>query len=110
MSRTREQTAGNRPYQHLYGRKAWPRLRRAHLGKEPLCRMCKGEGIDKAAEVVDHVQPHKGDPTLFWNADNLQALCAAHHNSAKQRDEKLGFSLQIGQDGWPVDREHPANK
>jgi len=28
----------------------------------------------------------------------------------KQGIEKLGYSKQIGLDGWPVDPAHPANK
>jgi 5-methylcytosine-specific restriction protein A len=25
--------------------------------------------------VVDHIRPHMGDPALFWDEGNWQALC-----------------------------------
>ncbi|WP_328517511.1 HNH endonuclease signature motif containing protein [Devosia rhodophyticola] len=39
------------------------------------------------ANTVDHIIPHKGEDRLFWDKANWQALCAHHHNSAKQREE-----------------------
>lgn len=62
-----------------------------------------------AANVVDHINAHKGDRALFFEAGNLQSLCAWHHDSAKQQQERLGYSTQVGLDGWPLDGNHPAN-
>ena len=59
--------------------------------------------------VVDHKVPHKGNHVLFYDPANLWSLCKAHHDSAKQQEEKLGYSTQIGDDGWPVCPKHPAN-
>ena len=53
----------------------------------PLCVMCTAEGVTQAAEVVDHVVPHRGDQTLFWDQCNWQALCKLHHDSDKARLE-----------------------
>ncbi len=33
-----------------------------------------------AAVLVDHIQPHKGDMTLFWRVDNWQPLCKECHD------------------------------
>jgi 5-methylcytosine-specific restriction protein A len=63
--------------------------------------MCERDGMVKAASVVDHIKPHKGDPELFWNEANWMALCSHHHNSEKQRIER-GRIQAIGADGWPV--------
>lgn len=90
-----------RPYEKLYGRKAWPRIRKRQISKEPLCRMCKANGIDVPARVVDHITPHKGDWNLFFDAANLQSLCFFCHDSTKQRME-LGTLRTTGNDGWPV--------
>jgi hypothetical protein len=32
---------------------------------DPLCKFCLERGIVTAANVVDHVEPHKGDWTAF---------------------------------------------
>lgn len=70
--------------------------------------MCKREGIITPATVCDHVVPHRGDEHLFWHG-RMQSLCAPHHDRTKQREERLGYSDEVGQDGWPIDASHPAN-
>jgi len=40
------------------------------------------------ASVVDHIQPHRGDPRTFWDTTNWQSLCASCHSSHKQAREK----------------------
>lgn len=66
---------------------AWQRARRDFLLSHPLCVMCDAEGVTKAAEVVDHIQPHQGEQSLFWDQNNWQSLCKAHHDSDKARHE-----------------------
>ena len=61
------------------------------------------------ASVVDHIIPHRGDESLFWDQTNWQSLCKQCHDSAKQKEETHGYSSAIGVDGWPIDSEHPAN-
>ena len=56
----------------------------------PLCVMCDARGITAAASVVDHIQPHKGDPVLFWDQANWQSLCKGCHDSRKQMIEAPG--------------------
>ena len=52
--------------------------------------MCERDGLIVAATVVDHKRPHRGDEHLFWDPDNWQALCKAHHDREKQRTERQG--------------------
>jgi 5-methylcytosine-specific restriction enzyme A len=66
----------------------WRRLRADVLTSEPLCRYCARDGKVRAATVVDHIVPHKGNAGLMWARSNLQPLCARCHNSAKQREER----------------------
>jgi hypothetical protein len=40
----------------------------------------------------------------------FQSLCATHHSASKQRIERGGVSSQAGEDGWPIDPNHPANR
>lgn len=78
----------------------WQKLRARQLATEPLCAMCLP--ICTIATVCDHIEPHRGDPELFWNGP-FQSLCATHHNSDKQRIEKGGKPrVDIGEDGWPT--------
>lgn len=42
------------------------------------------------AEVVDHIQSHKGDMRLFWDESNWQPLCKRHHD-IKTASEDGGF-------------------
>jgi len=59
----------------------WQEARRVYLAQHPLCVHCQAEGIIKAANEVDHIIPHKGDPQLFWDVSNWQPLCKSHHSS-----------------------------
>lgn len=81
---------------------AWDKARKAYLAEHPLCRICQAQNHVRAATVVDHIIPHRGDQELFWDRTNWQPLCAEHHNRTKQRQE-LGTAPQaIGVDGWPI--------
>jgi 5-methylcytosine-specific restriction endonuclease McrA len=46
----------------------------------PLCEECLGHGVAMPATVVDHIVPHRGDPKLFWDRSNWQALCKRCHD------------------------------
>lgn len=61
----------------------WRKARAAFLLAHPYCAMCGAP-----ASHVDHIIPHKGDKRLFWDRTNWQPLCAHHHNSTKQREER----------------------
>jgi 5-methylcytosine-specific restriction protein A len=71
--------------------------------------MCREAGRIVAATVVDHKQPHKGDPELFWDGNNLQSLCRDHHDVSKQRDEVRGFIAGSDMSGQPIDPGHHWN-
>lgn len=81
---TRE-TAPERGYNHR-----WRRARLDHLKIHPLCVRCRAKGIVKAANVVDHIDPHKGCKGLFWDVSNWQSLCKYHHDQ-KTATEDGGF-------------------
>ncbi len=82
----------------------WQVARAQFLKTNPLCVMCKAQGIYTAATVIDHIKPHKGNQDLMWDRLNWQSLCKAHHDSDKQRiDHGNAPRKRIGRDGWPVD-------
>lgn len=96
------------PWRRWYNTRAWKTRSAKQLRREPLCRLCAALGRTKLAAAADHVIPHRGDRRLFFYGD-LQSLCDTCHSSAKQREERDGFSRDIGADGWPVDPRHPFN-
>jgi 5-methylcytosine-specific restriction protein A len=84
----------------------WQKYRITFLMKNPLCVMHLALGQTVAAEVVDHIDPHKGDHKLFWNPKNHQALCKHCHDAHKQRLEKSGVLAGCNTNGIPLDPKH----
>ncbi len=73
-------------HQRGYGAR-WRKARLAFLREHPWCVMCEREGRLRAAEVVDHIVPHKGDYERFWDQSNWQPLCIRHHNAKTARED-----------------------
>ena len=67
-----------------YG-KAWQRESKRFLQAHPLCVQCAREGRYVKATVVDHIKPHRGDETLFWDRSNWQPLCKRCHDRKTRR-------------------------
>lgn len=70
-----------------YGRR-WQAASRGYLNAHPLCVRCEAAGQVTAATVVDHVVPHRGDQTLFWDAINWQALCKRCHDRKTAAEDR----------------------
>ena len=66
---------------------AWQQARLVHLNAHPLCVYCERDDRVTAASVVDHVIPHRGDMTLFWDRNNWQSLCRPCHDIVKKHEE-----------------------
>ena len=84
---------------------AWQKARARFLQAHPLCVMCQDMKPSRvtAAEVVDHIIPHKGDQTLFWDEANWQPLCKQCHDSVKQREEHGRPVVAYDLDGYPIE-------
>jgi 5-methylcytosine-specific restriction protein A len=96
-------------WKHFYDTAFWLRRRKLQLRQYPLCKFCLARGVVMPASVADHVEPHKGDWNLFALGE-LQSLCASCHNSTKRYIEVRGHGIDIDDDGWPTDPNHPANR
>lgn len=94
-------------HHHLYNTAAWRNARLSFLTEHPLCRLHGELGKVKQACVVDHIKPHKGDLSLFWDRSNWQALCKQCHDSHKQAQEHTGLMRGAGLTGAPLDLAHP---
>ena len=87
----------------LYNRKVWKQTRLAVLQESPLCVRCMKLGRSIPATVVDHIIPHRGDETLFFDRDNLQSLCKPCHDGWKHRVEIGALEKhEFGADGFPI--------
>ena len=68
----------------LYNSREWQRLSRQFLDENYICSECPS-----VSEHCDHIKPHGGNPKLFWDVRNWQALCASCHGK-KTRKEVFG--------------------
>ncbi len=65
----------------------WRKARALYLSQHPLCAECRRQGRTVAASVVDHIRPHKGNRTLFWDERNWQGLCKPCHDAKTARED-----------------------
>ena len=78
-----EHTRRNRDVRKWYYTVAWAHLRQVVLTEAAYtCAVC---GVVQQELDVDHILKHNGDPELFWNRMNLQALCATCHQHKTNR-------------------------
>ena len=66
----------------------WRKARAKFLRAHPycVCADCKAAGRRRAT-VVDHIIPHRGDMTLFWDQTNWQAMASPCHNKKTFRED-----------------------
>jgi len=102
-------------YRLLYNTKHWQSLRQLILTRDSFTCQYKNCGTNLKAgrdcpdsAVVHHIVAHRGDLELFFEPDNLQAVCWACHSGPIQREEIHGFSTEISESGWPIDPRHPS--
>lgn len=69
-----------------YTRK-WQSARESYLQDHPLCVECLADEVVTVATEVDHITPHRGDQTLFWDRNNWQALCKPCHSRKTVRTD-----------------------
>lgn len=58
----------------------WREARDQYLKDNPLCVDCLEVDKITPATVVDHNEPHKGDPVKFWDKSNWKSRCKRHHD------------------------------
>lgn len=77
------------PWRAWYKTQRWRRLRWDVLKRDLFtCQCCGRVEPDTSQLVADHIRPHRGDPALFWDPDNIQTLWKPHHDRDKQRAER----------------------
>lgn len=66
----------SKPYHSLYESSKWKVARKNFLELHPYCVVCGAKAV-----IADHITPHKGNLELFYDTNNLQAMCWACHSS-----------------------------
>lgn len=85
------QRAAEAPWRAWYKSARWQQVRERVFTRDLFgCQMLAcGKVISNRRQLVcDHIRPHRGDPALFWDEDNLQTLCKPCHDGAKQSAER----------------------
>lgn len=83
----------------LYRSREWQRVRAAVLAAAPCCQCpaCLAGPRREIPTVVHHIRPHGGDPRVFFDLRNLQALAKACHDrltaGARGREGDQNFAM-----------------
>ncbi|WP_147112126.1 HNH endonuclease [Tateyamaria sp. syn59] len=84
-----------KPWRAWYKTARWQKLRAKVLKRDGY--ICQKTGIALVGKypapnsaTVDHVIPHRGDPALFWDENNLEAVSKKYHDTVKQSLERRG--------------------
>lgn len=95
-------------YRKLYRTARWQAVRTAQLRNHPLCHKCLQRGHVTPATVCHH-EDRETKKTNFYGGPFL-SVCSPCHDGPIQSAERLGFSKEVGADGWPLDPAHPSNR
>ena len=74
-------------YQKIYQDPRWKRIRRLKFQMDPLCEICKSEGVTNVTEEIHHVIPFHSETDLeeieklAFDISNTQSLCKNHHKA-----------------------------
>lgn len=104
-------------YRELYSSAAWSILRERILLRDSYTcqwhgcgRSLIGKGNQPNAPVVHHIKDHKGNKALFFDEQNLMAVCKECHDGSVQRHTHRGYISGHDEDGKPLDPNHPWNR
>jgi hypothetical protein len=67
----------------------WDKAAAAFKALHPFCLGCQAVEWQTKTEVVDHVEPHKGNQAKFWNTALWQPACRWHHDVIKPKLERM---------------------
>lgn len=84
--------AATQPWRSWYKLKAWLQLRQQVFVRDGfICQrsgvLCIGKHPAPNSPVANHKKPHRGDPTLFWDINNIETVSKAVHDSIVQAEE-----------------------
>lgn len=77
----------------------WQKERKAFIERNPLCVNFGNQSFPNCtinATVVDHIVPHKGDESLFYDMSNWQPMCSSCHSYKTRTEDMGGWNGRIG--------------
>lgn len=82
-----------------YGTARWRELRKQVFVRDGfICQrsgaLCVGKYPAPNSPVANHKRPHRGDPALFWDINNLETVAKSVHDSDIQAEEQ---GVPVGQ-------------
>lgn len=91
VSRSRRRDA-SKPWRAWYKTARWQKLRQTILERDGW--QCQKTGVALVGKypaanspVVNHIKAHRGDPDLFWDPENLEAMSKEYHDREQQKLE-----------------------
>ncbi|WP_313760181.1 HNH endonuclease [Rhizobium sp.] len=81
------------PWRAWYNTRRWEQLRLQTFERDLyFCQrsgeLCSGTGNDPNSPVANHKVPHRGDPALFWDINNIETVTKRIHDSLIQAEER----------------------
>lgn len=95
-------------FRKLYHTARWRNIRKRQLQAFPLCERCLKKGYVVAATVCHHVDPKTKLSSATFYVGPFSSSCAPCHDQTEQQVERIGYSTEVGEDGWPTDENHPS--
>lgn len=81
------------PLKGLYSTARWRTLRLKVFQRDGyICQrsgaLCSGKHPAPNSPVANHKRPHRGNPALFWDEDNLETVTKEVHDTLIQAEEQ----------------------
>lgn len=98
QQRSRQRDA-TQPWRAWYKTARWQKLKLSvHVRDMYVCQrtgvICLGKYPAPNSPVANHKQPHRGDPELFWDPDNIETIAKSVHDSDVQREEQASLQTR----------------
>jgi 5-methylcytosine-specific restriction protein A len=81
-----------KPWRAWYKTARWEKLRKQVFARDGyICQrsgvLCIGKHPAPNSPVANHKRPHRGDPALFWDPDNIETVSKEVHDTIVQAEE-----------------------
>jgi 5-methylcytosine-specific restriction enzyme A len=89
----------------FYAAPAWSKVRDYVLTRDPFCKKCLLNGIEKPSVEVHHKKPLELFPELGLDESNLEGLCKECHSTETQKETQTKKSGGIFNLKWETKNE-----